>query len=224
MFHIRPLALASLVLFAGCASDPDASTPQRADAPSPSAVEPAYDPLNGKYPQIMWMCNVYEVPSGTEIASDGTVRASASAKPNGVGVVRAADSQRAFDSVRSLPRARLLASPASFSLPEALAILKPGTRDMAGGSIGDRTLTLSGTFVDDRIRTSVEVASTRGAFSASCHCGARDVPAGGALLFLCAGADSSQPCTLLVARPTVLRSPEDFPYQRASSFSSSTAR
>jgi hypothetical protein len=217
MSHAHISALVSLALLVGCTSDNAASTGTASqDAGSSS---PAYDPLQGTYPQIMWMCNVYEVPAGTEIGADGTVRATTKVKPNGVGVVGASNVTRAMDSIRSLPNAKHLGVPVCFSPPMATARIEPGSEDKAGTSIGNRTVTMTGVLSGDSVRTSAEIATTSGAASTSCNCGSRDVPKDGALLFLCAGSSVNEPWTLLMVRPAILRSVDDFPFQRESSFS-----
>ncbi|MBL9121695.1 MAG: hypothetical protein JNL80_17450 [Phycisphaerae bacterium] len=217
MAQAHRIALASFIVLIGCGSD--RATTSDAQPVDRTASSTSFDPLNGDYPQIMWMCNVYEVPAGTEIDSDGLVSASSKAKPNGVGVVLASNVTRAVDSIRSLPNARHLGTPVSFSPPASTTRIEPETRDKAGSSIGDRSIELNGLLKGDFVGTSAEIATASGAFQTSCRCGARDVPKGGALLFLCPGASSSDPWTLLMVRPTVLRSTQDFPFQRASSFS-----
>jgi hypothetical protein len=215
MLHARPLALASLtilLLHGGCASNPHAAATQE------HAVSAgAFDPLGGDYPQIMWMCHVYEVPARTEIAPDGTVRASTSDRPNGIGLVEAIHAERAFASIRQLPNAMNLGTPLAFSPPKSAARVGAGSRDKSGASIGERSLTMTGELVGDQVRSTVEIETTCGSSSVSCNSGTPEVPSGGALLFLCPGPDPHEPWTLLVVRPTILRSNADFPYQRASS-------
>jgi len=216
MSHTNWLALlwiAVVLPLGGCSSKQHGS---RADRSAVSVD--AFDPLGGNYPQIMWMCNVYEVPAQTEIGADGTVRASGSMKPNGIGVVAAGDIERAFTSIRQLPNATFLGTPVSFSAPKSTVSVAPGSRDKAGSSIGERSLMLTGELIGDHVRSTVEVGVSRGSSTVSCNCGTPNVPPGGALLFLCRGPDAREPWTLLVVRPTVLRSEADFPHQRASGF------
>jgi hypothetical protein len=87
-------------------------------------------------------------------------------------------------------------------------------RDKAGASIGARSIAVKGTPEAEGLAYDLEI--TTGPDS-SCGTAARRMGEGRVTLRLCRGDDASAPLTLLIVRPSILRSPADHPFQRAAS-------
>ncbi|MBL9150590.1 MAG: M56 family metallopeptidase [Phycisphaerae bacterium] len=193
---------------------------QRAIVVAAKPQEAAFDPMGGDYPQISWMVNVFEMPTQPEVRPDGTVVVAAGPKSNGVAVFEAGRIDAIFDSVRAIPGARLVAVPALMTKPGAKASISSSDRDKAGSTIGERTITLEGTPVDGGgVRTTSDVSLHAAEFGASANVGQRVIPAGGGLVYVGPGPRASDPWTVIVLRPTVLRGIEDYPFQTEGSSS-----
>jgi beta-lactamase regulating signal transducer with metallopeptidase domain len=194
---------------------------QRAIVVAAKPEEPTFDPMGGDYPQISWMVNVFEMPTQPEVRPDGTVVVAAGPKANGLAVFEAGRIDAIFDSVRAIPGARLVAVPALMTKPGAKASISSGDRDKAGSTIGERTIVLEGTLVDGGgVSTTSEVSLHTEGFGASANIGRRVIPAGGGMIYVGPGPRASDPWTVVILRPTVLRSVDDYPFQTSGSISS----
>lgn len=171
----------------------------------------ATSPSSSEYPQLFWMFTLYEVPTGVELAPDGTLRRAVD-RGNGLAEVSAAELGRVFASIEAYPATRALAAPAMITQPGALGCITAQDLDKAGASIGPRTIEIRGTLGADGLSYELELSTAPGE---GCGTGKRHLPSGSAVLLLCRGADASKPMSLLVLRQSTLNSPADHPFQRA---------
>jgi hypothetical protein len=169
------------------------------------------DPSPVGYPQLFWMFTLYEVPPEVEFAPDGTLRR-AVGRANGYAEVSSADLNAVYDSIQAYPGARFIAAPAILTQPGELARIAPHDVDKAGASIGPREIEVRGSPADGGLTYELDLTTAPGA---GCGSDPRQLATGRAVLLLCPGGDASTPLTLLVLRPSILRSPADHPYQRA---------
>lgn len=194
-------------LAVGCTSSHRESS-DRVGSPAPSA-----DAISAEYPQLFWMCTLFEVPPDVEIAPDGTLRRAVQ-RGNGIAEIPAADITAAFASIQAYPGTRFIAAPAIVTQPGARGRIETHDRDKAGDSIGPRSIEVEG--APDAKGLAYELEIMTGP-STSCGTGARLMEEDRALLLLCRSDDASAPWTLLVVRPSILRTPADHVVQRAAS-------
>ncbi len=184
--------------------------------PADSAASAPFDPLAGDYPHILWHCNIWQVPAQCYLTHDGLLRANGGPQSNGMYIATAEQWHTTTESIRSLPGARHLASPAIFAKPGALARISQHDKDKAGASSGEHSIAVMGTLDGKSISTALEVVNHRSGEQVSCGSGPQAVPKGGCLCLLCPGPEPTLPWTLVSVHPVVLRSVADYPFQRAS--------
>lgn len=192
------------VLLAGCRST--AST---------AGGLPGTDAAQAEYPRLFWMFGLYEVPLGAELAPDGTLRRAAG-RPNGFAEVPSAGLNETYASIEAYPGTRFLAAPALLTQPGEVARIAVDDLDKADASIGPREIEVRGSPTTAGLSYELELTTAPGT---GCGSGQRQMPLGSAVLLLCRGESASGPLTLLVLRPSVLRSPADHPYQSAAAAS-----
>jgi hypothetical protein len=200
------LALVTLPAIAACSSPTSA-----AKAPSEH-----FDPLAGDYPQVMWMCNVYEVPAQVEVRTDGTVALTSNPKARGCATVERSQLEEVFASLQALPGARRISEPALLSKMDVESTVKQGDQDKAGNELTSRSITLLAGSTKRGLDVSVEVTHVDGSFSTSGRVSKNYVGEGGALILATPGARADGPWTVVVVRPSVIRSVDDYPFQTAS--------
>lgn len=184
--------------------------------PAASAASAPFDPLAGDYPHMLWHCNIWQVPAECYFTHDGLLRANGGPKSSGMYIATAEQWHTTTESIRSLPGARHVASPAIFAKPGALARVSQNDKDKAGASSGEHSIAVMGTLDGKTIATALEIFNHRSGEQVSCGSGTQAVPKGGSLYMLCLGPDPTQPWTLVSVHPVVLRSVADYPFQRAS--------
>ncbi len=175
-----------------------------------------FDPLGGAYPAIHWMINVYEVPRSAEIAPDGRLQNVEGSRARGLGLVSAGQVAAVFASISAFPGAVHVSAPSILSASGQSARIESGHIDKPGASIGSRMIAISGLITQKGLETELEVFNTSPSSVTSCGTGEMIVAEGGAVLLLCPGPDDGDLMTLVVVRPSILRSIEDYPFQRAS--------
>jgi hypothetical protein len=187
-----------------------------APPPAPAVVSSKpVDPLSGAYPQILWHCNVWRIPAECYFTHDGLLCADGGPKSNGMFIATSEQWQATTQSIRSLPEATHLASPAVLAKPGALARIEQHQKDKAGASSGEHSIAVMGTLDGESITTTLEVVNHDTAGLVSCESGPRALARGGSLYLLCPGPDPTQPWTLVSVHPVVLRSVADYSFQRA---------
>ncbi len=197
------LALTSLATVSAC------STPSTAT----QVPTERFDPVDGDYPQVLWMCNVYEVPAQVEVRADGTVAPATNAKARGCASVEQAQIEGAFASLQSLPGARLLSVPAVLSKMNVESTVKQGDQDKAGKVLTSRSIMLMASEVKGGVSVSAEVTHVDGSFSTSGRVSKNYIADDGALILATPGARSDGPWTVVVVRPSVIRSVDEYPFQ-----------
>lgn len=175
----------------------------------------APDSVHGAYPQVLWMFTVYEVPANVEVLPDGTVHPTTRAKPSGLAIIEGQQLDRAFESIHAIPGAALVATPAVITQPGVVATITSGSQDKAGAVLRDRSLSVRSTPQERGVMASLECTHTVASQSTETDIGARLVPERGALVLAAHGATPEGPMTVVVARPTILRSAKDYPFQQA---------
>lgn len=170
-----------------------------------------------EYPKLFWMFNVYATPCQVEFASDGRVRPSSAGKPRLAGAIAADGVRPLFESIEALAGCSQVSAPALVANVDQMATIESDARDKAGAPLTGRSISVTGSDEAGAVRTRLVVASTAGSFRVESTVGRERVPAGGALVMIVPSPGGEEPCTLVVARPTLLRSPRDHPFQRASS-------
>jgi hypothetical protein len=161
------------------------------------------------------MCGLYEVPLEVELTPDGMLRR-AEGRANGFAEVPSASLNGIFASIEAYPGTRFIAAPAFLTQPGEVGRIAANDLDKAGASIGPREIEVRGTPNAAGLSYEVDLTTAPGA---GCGSGPSQLPSGSAVLLLCRGEAASGPQTLLVLRPSVLRSPADHPYQRAAAAS-----
>ena len=189
------------------------SAVKASDTTAGSSGSQPFDPLAGAYPQVMWMFNVYDVPCAIEVAPDGRVQPSSAAKPRTTAVIEAAGVNAVFESVRALPGSRLVSVPAIVAAMGQEATVESGTSDKAGQVLANRSIAVLASEDGATLRTRLEVSARSGSFSVSSTAGREAIPAGGALVMVVPAPREGEPCTLVMARPEILRSVKDYPFQ-----------
>lgn len=220
MMHAIPRAAMIGFMLLACGCSPTRhqvrSEPVQTQAPQTQDTHaPPFDPLDGAYPAIHWMFNVYDVPLTAEIAPDGRLQIARGERARGLGLVSAAQVPAVFDSISAFPGAVHVAAPSILSQPGQSARIESTFTDKPGATIGSRMLAISGQLAQHGVETELDI--TNAASGTGCGTGPLIVAEGGAVLLLCPGPDQHHPMTLVVVRPIVLRSIEDYPFQRASS-------
>ncbi len=229
-------ACLALVVGAGCSSRSSISDSAPTGAAQPGAAQTgmaqaeATDPAaahpgaassaaatTSEYPKLFWMFNVYSTPCQVEFGTDGRVRPSTAGKPRMVGTITADSVQPLFDSIKALPGCSQVSAPALIANVDQKATIESGEVDKAGAPLAGRSISVTGSEEAGAVRTRLVVVSTSGSFRVESTAGRELVPAGGALVMITPSPGGNEPCTLVVARPTILRSPADHPFQRASS-------
>lgn len=194
---------------AGCKSGDDASGAGAANAPAaaPAAesvvrapARPAnerYDPLQGDYPAVQWMVNLWEadapLPPGDR-PSRRVIEASAVAKT--------------MEAAQALPGSSLTAAPCIMTKPGQRASLTTQSRDKAGQSVGSTELSIRSALDGDIVEAS-DVTINGHRFPAS------RIAKDGALVLCEPSAHGKGRWTIALLRPTVLRSVNDYPFQTA---------
>ncbi len=211
---MRPSIIVTLFACAalgGCASSqhPPQDAPSASAQPASAAQLP--DPgAPTEYPKIFWMCTMYQLPADTRLGPDATVERGPPAGKTSM-VIPAAEIDRVFASIRACEGARFLAAPALVTQPGQIARVESIDRDKAGRSIGPGDLELSGT-IDERglsIQYFVTVSKGAGHGTPPSH-----IDAGRAVVHLCSGNRSTDPKTLLILRPSIIRDASEMPVQR----------
>lgn len=188
-------------------------TPQTSQsfAPTPSS----FDPLGGEYPQVLWMLNIYEVPGPVEISDVGLVTMTRKAKPGSFASIDGAHIPAAMASIDAIAGRAPLATPAMIQKFDVEGAIKSEVCDKDGRSPEHRSITIRSAPAKAGIEATFEFAVSADATSVSTRVANRIVPAGGAVVMSAPGLGVSDPWTVLVARPRVLLSVKDYPFQTA---------
>jgi len=207
---------------AGTAPDPaqtsealEGATPPQQRGASSGSRPPAFDPLGGEYPQVLWMLNVYQVPGPVEIDGTGRVTTTTKAKPGTFASIGASGIDAVFASLEAIDGRMQLAAPALIGKYGVEAVVRPESRDKAGQALPNRSITIRAAPAEAGIKATFEATVSAGAFSVSTHVADRFIASGGAVVFSTPGPSSTDPWTVIVARPTELRSARDYPFQTA---------
>ncbi|MFO0829107.1 MAG: hypothetical protein U0572_13290 [Phycisphaerales bacterium] len=215
----RGVSYASILALLVMGSTACQSTPSGADTASrsPSQSVERYDPLQGDYPQVLWMVNIFDVPAAVEVRGDGTVVATTNPKPKADATVGPERIDAVFSSIEAIPGAALSSSPAAIARFDTDAKIAMGSTDKAGARVDGCSIAVRGTDGASGVVATTDFESSAGALSTSRHLANRAIPRGGALVWAVPGARPEDAWKVIVLRPTVLRSVEDYPFQTATS-------
>lgn len=200
---------------------PDAPQVASQSAPPPQpqtaqSFQPApapFDPLDGEYPQVLWMFNVYEVPGPLEVSSNGIVTTTTKAKPNTFASIEQGSIDAAFASINALPRRTQVATPALIAKFDVEARVKSESRDKAGQDLSGRSIAVRAAHGKVGIEATVEVTVVAGNFSIAARVANRSVMDDGAIVMATPGPGASDPWTVMVGRPRVIHSLKEYPFQ-----------
>ncbi|MFO0873950.1 MAG: M56 family metallopeptidase [Phycisphaerales bacterium] len=204
---------------AGSAAAPEASTmaptgPQGAHVPGPAESAP-FDPLGGDYPQVFWMCNIFEVPGPVEIRADGTVAATSNPKAGADAVIEGDRVTACFDSLEKIDGARLVAAPAILAKFDENASISMGETDKAHQAVGARSISVNARNSKAGVVATIEAQAGAGGASVSRRIADRLVPSGSALVLAVPGPQVADPWMVVMVRPKVLNSVAEYPFQTA---------
>lgn len=172
----------------------------------PRVVESPFA-ADDEYPQLFWMFTLIEVPAETlALAPLGSLSA-----PR-VESVSAASVDELFRSIAACPGARNVFCPAIVSDPGAPAAVELNSVDKAGASSEKFSIAATGWLDAEGLTIEVMLG---GDVNDGCATGVRRVGEGGAVVLVCPAAGAPATRALLVVRPKVVRSADDFPVQRA---------
>jgi len=230
--RFRSLVFAATIVvaasFVACDSTPSADGGVASGSPAqePESSTP-FDPLGGAYPQISWMINIAEVEGPIGLARGGEIvplddptRARAESMVFGERHERVV-----FDSLRSAPGYRLLSAPFVMSRPEQSAEIGIDSSDKAGLSTGNVSTKVKGVIAGTTIHADIECVRGAGAGSQPWQrVDGSPIPEGGGIVIIgpIAGGRSASARPVwgvVVVRPGILRSVDDYPFQRSESLS-----
>ncbi len=199
-----PAALAAatigvILAIAGCSSsgagqDGSAGGASGGSNAAAGAKGGRYDPMNGKYPVVQWMVNVWEAdkPLGSQTGPSQTVVAEPQVVPT-------------LDAARALPGSTLSSAPCVLANPGQDAGVKVRDRDKANQEVRTVDLSFNATLDGEAV---VAKVTNNG----------REWPAvrvmkGGAIVVCQPSSVSPGRWSVVMLRPSVLRSVEDYPFQ-----------
>lgn len=171
----------------------------------PRVVESPFA-ADDEYPQLFWMFTLYDVPADADLPPLGSLAA-----PN-VECMGVASVDELFRSIDACPGARNVLCPALVSEPGACAAVALDTIDKAGASTEKFSIAATGWLDAEELTIEVMLGGDVGD---RCATGIRRVGEGGAVVLVCPAAGAPATRALLVVRPKVVRSADDFPVQRA---------
>lgn len=211
----------------GCASAPEAAgadAQASSRAQTVSSAPSTYDPLGGDYPHIMWMANLMEVDRPIAIDANGLVVTvnEASAAPPFARVLTQEQERGFFDSVQRVSGYELLSAPLVMSRPGAQTEISVGARDKPGASTQQMATRLKGRIAGEHVVADVAcLRNERGALAAWQSIEGVSVAAGGGVVLAAPVGDAApdgraQRWAVAFVRPTILRSLDDYPFQRSS--------
>ena len=152
------------------------------------------------------MFTLDEVPADADLTPPGPLEA-----PR-VECIRAASVDELFSSIHACPGAKNVFCTALVSEPGARAAVALDTIDKAGASTEKFSIAATGWLDAEGLAIEVMLGGDVGD---RCATGVRRVGEGGAVVLVCPAAGAPATRALLVVRPKVVRSADDFPVQRA---------
>lgn len=159
------------------------------------------------------MLNVYEVPGAVEVAGGGVVTSTTKGKPNTFAALGPTDIDASFASIEKLAGRDLLSAPAVIAKFDQDARVEVGDKDKAGQILSGHSISLRSLHAKVGIDAIIEVMVKADNFSISARTGSKNIPDGGALVMATPGPRGTDPWTIVVARPRVLHSVKDYPFQ-----------
>lgn len=198
-------------------------------APRAATAPPPFDPMAGEYPQIMWMANLMEVRGPVKIDERGElVIDTTGGKQSPTSRVLTGDEERRFfESARLVPGWRHVASPVVMSRPGTTAEIAIGSRDKPGHASNDVGMRVNGRVADRDTISNVAViwSDGRGMTITQEHDGVTIPERAGLVMVGPIGepnaAGQHERWSVALVRPTILRSIDDYPFQRASALPAS---
>lgn len=171
-----------------------------------------YDPLGGSYPQFLWMVNVFEADAPLQFGATGAIeqgerggRRTMAYAPGAVDGVLAR--------ARDLPGYRHVAVPSLFTKPGQLGFIEPGTPDKAHASVGRLRIEVQASFQgNDLLELYASVRDGDEDASNGMRATRREIAVGGAFAMILPSPTADR-VSVVVVRPSVLRSVEDYPFQ-----------
>ncbi len=188
-----------------------------------------FDPLGGEYPQLSWMINVIEVDGPVGLARGGEVIPvddPSRARPESIVFTREQE-RRVFDSVQGVRGYRLVSAPFVMSRPGQRAEIGVGSRDKAGQSTGSFATAVKGALDGESVKADIECLHGAGPTAARWQrADGAVIPGGGGVVITGpiegrTSAGGRPIWGVVVVRPAILRSVDDYPFQTSTSFSSS---
>lgn len=181
---------------AGATADAVVAARATRAAPAKPAARERFDPMRGEYPVVQWMISEREADAPLPPGDRPSHR-----------VIAAERVQATIEAMQALPGASRSVDPCILTTPGQMARISMQSRDKAGQSVRGSDFSFVATIDGDAVVSDVTINGHRPPPARVCE--------GGALVVCEPSTTAPGRWSIVMLRPSVLRSVDDYPFQTA---------